>query len=358
MKICVYAISKNEEAFVERFCMSAKDADLILIADTGSTDETVEKAKVYGAQVYNVYVSPWRFDVARNAALALIPRDIDVCISLDMDEVLEPGWREEVERCWQPGTTRMRYTFDWSNGIVFKSEKFHARHGYFWHHSVHERITPDGRSPENWADTDKLLVRHLPDEGKSRGQYLPLLKLSVEEDPHCPRNALYYARELTFYSKHEEAITAFRKYLAMPEALWDAERGYAMRLMGRSYSALGNFREAEKWHLAACGEAGWMRDPWCDLAMLMYGLGRWEECYAMASRALRIGSRTYQYMEGPEFWGAFPHDLASVSAWRLGMPEEAIRQCEAALSYEPKNERLSANLEFYKNSFPRQKEVA
>ena len=44
MKICVYAISKNEEMFVERFCAAAKDADMILIADTGSTDATVAKA--------------------------------------------------------------------------------------------------------------------------------------------------------------------------------------------------------------------------------------------------------------------------------------------------------------------------
>ncbi len=42
MKICVYAISKNEASFVEQFCESAQDADLILIADTGSTDETVK----------------------------------------------------------------------------------------------------------------------------------------------------------------------------------------------------------------------------------------------------------------------------------------------------------------------------
>ena len=38
LKIAVYAISKNEEQFVKRFCVSAKDADLILIADTGSED--------------------------------------------------------------------------------------------------------------------------------------------------------------------------------------------------------------------------------------------------------------------------------------------------------------------------------
>ena len=45
MKIAVYAISKNEEQFVERFCESARQADIILIADTGSTDNTVEKAR-------------------------------------------------------------------------------------------------------------------------------------------------------------------------------------------------------------------------------------------------------------------------------------------------------------------------
>ena len=110
MKICVYAISKNEEQFVERFCASAKDADLILIADTGSTDNTAVKAAECGAVVHDIFISPWRFDMARDTALALIPRDIDVCISLDLDEVLEPGWREEIERVWELGkTTRLRY---------------------------------------------------------------------------------------------------------------------------------------------------------------------------------------------------------------------------------------------------------
>ena len=67
MKIAVYAISKNESQFVERFCKSAVDADLIVIADTGSTDNTVELAKEHGAVVYDICISPWRFDKARDA---------------------------------------------------------------------------------------------------------------------------------------------------------------------------------------------------------------------------------------------------------------------------------------------------
>ena len=134
MKIAVYAISKDEEKFVERFCASAKEADLILIADTGSTDGTVAEAQRCGATVHHICITPWRFDLARNAALALVPRDIDVCVSLDLDEVLEPGWREEIERVWTEKTTRLRYMFDWGVGIKFKYEKIHARHGYMWHH--------------------------------------------------------------------------------------------------------------------------------------------------------------------------------------------------------------------------------
>jgi len=119
MKIAVYAISKNEEQFVQRFCDSAKDADLILIADTGSTDDTVKLALECGAKVHDICISPWRFDKARDAALAMIPRDFDVCISLDLDEILEDGWREEIERVWTAETTRLRYKFDCGSGISF-----------------------------------------------------------------------------------------------------------------------------------------------------------------------------------------------------------------------------------------------
>ena len=81
MKIAIYAISKNEEQFVKRFCDSAKEADLVLIADTGSTDNTVQIAKECGATVYEICITPWRFDKARDAALALLPKDIDICRS-------------------------------------------------------------------------------------------------------------------------------------------------------------------------------------------------------------------------------------------------------------------------------------
>lgn len=341
MKIAVYAISKNEEKFVKRFCDSAKDADLILIADTGSTDNTVAEAKLYGAAVYDITISPWRFDKARDAALALIPRDVDVCISLDLDEELQPGWREEIERVWKEDTTRLSYMYDWGNGVVYRYEKIHARHGYSWHHPCHEYPKADARIKEVYAQTDKLLVVHKPDPTKSRGQYLELLKMSVEEDPRCPRNAFYYARELTFYQKWQEAKEALLRYLDMPEATWANERAYAMRLLGDCTKDLA-------WYRKACAEDPTVRDTWCALAKAASEAGLWEECFGAASNALRITNRSYLYTEDEACWKERPHDLLALAAHYLGFKETAIKHGQIAVDFDPNNTRLTTNLKFYK----------
>ena len=42
MKVCVYAICKNEEKFIRRWYNSMKEADKIFVLDTGSSDGSFE----------------------------------------------------------------------------------------------------------------------------------------------------------------------------------------------------------------------------------------------------------------------------------------------------------------------------
>ena len=346
MKIAVYAISKNEEKFVERFCKSAKDADIILIADTGSTDHTVIEGRRHGAVVHEIFISPWRFDMARDTALSLLPADIDVCISLDLDEELQDGWRDEIERVWTAETTRLRYKFDWGAGIAFYYEKIHSRKGYRWHHPCHEYPVADKRLNEVWAHTDMLLVVHKPDPTKSRGQYMDLLQLAVDEDPRCPRNAFYYARELTFHHRWAEAVIALDKYLAMPEAKWINERAYAMRLLSQCYEELGI--DGMAWARRACAEAPQTREVWCDLALLAYRRSQWVECFNAANNALAITNKELVYTMDPSVWGSKPHDLMAIAAYHLGLTDIAIEQGRAAVVKDDTgNQRLLKNLEYY-----------
>ena len=97
-KVCVYAICKNEGQFVQRWMRSMSEADLVVVLDTGSTDDTAELLRQAGAQVTVEKIEPWRFDTARNRSLELVPEDMDICVCTDLDEVFHPGWRERLER--------------------------------------------------------------------------------------------------------------------------------------------------------------------------------------------------------------------------------------------------------------------
>ena len=113
-KVCVYGICKNEEKFVKRWYESMKEADAIFVLDTGSTDNTVKLLKEFGVNVRTSKIEPWRFDVARNKSLDLIPDDYDICVCTDLDEVFEKGWRKYLEDSWVGSTSRARYNYNWS----------------------------------------------------------------------------------------------------------------------------------------------------------------------------------------------------------------------------------------------------
>jgi len=355
MKICVYAIALNEAKHAKRFYDAARDADLIFVADTGSTDGTQDILRECGAEVVSIRIKPWRFDDARNAALAMLPTDIDVCVSLDLDEVLQPGWREEIERIWTPGTNRLRYGFDWGCGIVFQYEKIAARHGFRWFGSCHEYLVAD-RVTECYANTDMLMVVHKPDPTKSRGQYLDLLRISTEENPTEPRNAFYYARELSWASRWQDAITEAKRYLDLPRANWPNERAYAMRVISKCYMELRDWPNALQGARNACSTAPDTREPWCLLAELCYHTYRWAECFGAAMSALYIVKREKLYTVDPAVWGYQPHDWASIAAWNLGMRDVALEHARKCVEIAPDDLRLRQNVKMIEEALA--KEVA
>jgi glycosyltransferase involved in cell wall biosynthesis len=347
MKICVYAISKNEEKFVEKFCNSAKSADMILIADTGSQDGTVNLARKHGAQVFSISINPWRFDKARDAALALIPADIDVCVSLDLDEVLESNWRSVIENTWELGkTTRLRFGYDWGSGIRFQYDKIHGRHGYHWHNPCHETVKSDPRIQEIFAETHELLISHYPDESKSRNQYLGLLQMAVVEDANCSRNAFYYGRELFFNGQWAKAIDEMQRYLALPGANCKNERCYARRVIGACYENMQDENNALINYKLATLENAEIREPWGDLSEFYYHKQQWLECYSSAMAALSIKVRKFTHVCDPAVWSYKLHDLAAISAWHLGWTECAHTHAKNALDLDPQNTRLQNNLKY------------
>lgn len=93
LKVCVYAICKNEEDNIDSWYENIKEADSIVLLDTGSTDSTISKIKKYSKiQLYQKIYKDFRFDTARNDCMSYIPEDIDLCVVLDLDERLSSNW--------------------------------------------------------------------------------------------------------------------------------------------------------------------------------------------------------------------------------------------------------------------------
>lgn len=349
MKIAVYTIALNEEQFATRWAEAAAAADYRLVADTGSTDGTIEKLRAAGVAVHSISIKPWRFDHARNAALALLPADVDICISLDMDEVLQPGWREALLAAWKPGTTRLRNPLEIDigpDGIAkrhFNSSRIHQRFGYLWKYAIHELIAPAAGTVEQTVFTDQLRIRHLPDDDKSRGQYLPMLASAAAEAPDDDRLAHYYGRELMFHGKYDEAITELQRHLSLPRATWKAERSASMRFIGRCQKSLGRMSEARSAYLQACAEAPDAREPWHDLAKFCMDDKDWTGGIWAVNRMLAITVMPGDHTRDSKAWGVGPYDIGSICAYYAGQRELARTWLSKALELAPDDPRLIKN---------------
>lgn len=344
MKIAVYAIAKNEEKHVYRWAASAAEADCRLILDTGSDDNTRAVASALGITVFHHTFDPWRFDDARNHALDMLPDDIDVCIALDLDEVLVPGWRQALEATWEDDADRGRYKYVWSwtenggEGLVYGGDKIHSRYGMRWRHPVHEVLRKTNEQPENQVWIDDLEIHHHPDPTKSRAQYLPLLEMAVEEDPMDDRNRFYLGREYIYQGEMSKALEQFDQHLKISR--WIPERSAACRYM---YQATKD----PSFLYQALREDPSRRENYIALAQHYYERNEWQACLSMCEAALAITDKPLDYLCEADAWSWLPYDLAAIALYNLGNPKAALEMGGVALNYKPEDDRLAANIKFY-----------
>lgn len=351
LKIAVYAISKNEASCANRFLTNLDEADGVFVTDTGSVDDTVQLLTDRGVHVTRCEVQPWRFDKARNIALGAVPADYDICFSLDLDEVVSPGWRAEIESIWRAGAHRIRYNYVWNtlpdgrDGVTFWYDRIHCRHGFKWVKAVHEILQLDeGSREEVHLYSKAIVVRHYPEASKSRSAYVPLLELACREDSEDDRSAHYLGREYLHKGKYAQAIVELTRHLSLRSAIWKPERAASMRYISTCHVKGDNFTEAQAWALRACAEAPEEREPWVDLGTVMYLQRNYHGAYFAMRQALQIQEKPLTYICEPKSWGSYPYDIASLAAYHLGVKQESRRLCEKALELEPANERLRNNL--------------
>ncbi len=355
LKVYVYAIAKNESKYVETYVKSMSEADGIYVLDTGSTDDTVDKLKKLGVHVKKEILQPFRFDDARNLSLAMVPSDADICVCTDFDEEFEAGWREKLEKVWlAENPTRVEYLYNWNfdqynhPATTFYISKIHKRHAYCWYHPVHE-VLKCLQKTEKSVIAEGIVLNHHQDFTKKRSSYLPLLELSVKEDPTDDRNMHYLGREYMYYERYNECIDTLIKHLNLETSTWKDERAASMRFIARSYQGLNRFDEAKMWLEKAIKEAPYLREGYVELATIYYHEQNYTQAYKYLKEASMIKTKPKTYINEEFSWNAYFYDLFSVVSFQVGDKTGALENARIALEMNPEEERIKKNLEWMQN---------
>lgn len=352
MKVCVYAIAKNEIKFVDRWYNSVSEADYVCVLDTGSTDGTFERLKQLNIITKQTYYNPFRFDTARNHSMELIPDDADICVCIDIDEVFVEGWTKILKANWKPNTTQARYRYTWnfntdgSEGVVFMANKIHKNKLFKWTHPVHEVLTPAKEFENNVIDIPQIQLNHLADNTKSRSSYLPLLELSIKEDPTDDRNMHYLGREYMFYGEYEKAIETLNKHLLLPTSRWNLERGASLRYIANCYKHKNDLINQEKYLHLAILEDNSTREPYYDLGVFYFEQKNYLKSALIFNEMLKIQDRQLNYMSTPQCWGSLPYDYLSICYYYLKDYKKAISTIQNAIKLNPET-RLLNNLKIF-----------
>jgi glycosyltransferase involved in cell wall biosynthesis len=347
MKIAIYTICKNEAAHVERWANSNQEADLRLVCDTGSTDNTVSALQSQGVTVIPITVSPWRFDSARNTSLNLLPADIDVCIYQDLDEVLDAGWRQELEKIWQDNTTVVNHRYRHNNNPWQWHSKIHARHNCHWVGAVHETLS--WTIAENPVWCPEIYLSEIQDVTKDRTSYLNLLLKKIEEGDCNWRTYYFLANDYQTQGQLDKSIEARIKSYEQCDATDQVVKSYVARNIAKSYRQSGDNSQAYRWLQVSISDSD-ERENWYDLAEYFYDNKDWDQCYLAAKKCVGVLVRRDGFTFDPKAWGPLAYDYAALAAYNLKLIPNAIEYGQAAVQLAPDDARLKKNLDFYQEA--------
>lgn len=200
-KTAVYTILKNEKKYIEKWMYYASKFDYRVLLDTGSTDGSWELLQEYAKKDPNLIIEqktfdPWRFDVARNYNMTMIPDDVVWCLSPDLDEYFSINTHDEMERIISavPDITNIACDrLDIYSSTVrvgppnhIPTNKIHLKKDYRWNQPIYEHLSwihKDRYEKELYSD-DIFLIHDQDFQKKERSElYVKMLEEEYQTNP-------------------------------------------------------------------------------------------------------------------------------------------------------------------------------
>lgn len=231
-KLSVVMIVKNEEKMLKECLESVKEADEIIICDTGSTDRTQEIALEYTTNCHNFR---WcdDFSKARNYAKQFATGDW--ILSIDADEVLESGGIEKIKQHFSTPSDAIGVYM--KGGAEYYVPRCFRNVPYIeWTGRIHEIINYYPRENSEAVITYRTSPAHEYDPQRN----LRMLEKSYEECPNNTRTLYYLGREYYYYKNWDKAKEILHKYLVIANWLPEIVDAYYLLSQCYWYDGQGN----------------------------------------------------------------------------------------------------------------------
>ena len=229
MRISVVMICKNEDAVLARCLDSVKEADEIIICDTGSTDGTLDVARRYTDKVFTDYAWEDHFAKARNHALAKATGDW--ILSIDADEYLTCPFsavREAVRLGFMAVNVKM--TAEYGPPSTFWFPRLFLRSpNVWWEGAIHNHLSVLGED----VGAVTITFGYSPAHGQDPLRSLRILEREVAANPDCVRERFYLGREYFYRGQYDKALPMLGRYVQQSRFL--AEKAEAFLTMARAY---------------------------------------------------------------------------------------------------------------------------
>ncbi len=360
-------IAKDEQENLPKLLDSIRGSfDRVVLLDTGSTDDTIRVFQKWAATAGNTGTfSVGHFEWSDDFSLARISADNLLCYgTTDEEEASTARTSGKSQVSWKVwadcddvivNAAKLRDLAtdapDYVSAFMFGYDYARPENGPCCCHLVRERLVRVstagpwiGRVHEAQPPTGPIVsvpdsVCHWRHEktfdetaGQSNTRNLAILKQWAQDEPENPRVVGYYGTELAVSGDHQQAVTFFHRYLALPTG-WTQERAQICRKLSASYMAMNEpvaARDAAIQGLAVLPD--WP-ETYLTLAEVAIAQGQHAEAIKHARRVLELGAPDTMLIVNPLDFAIMPYRLLALAHAQAGEWDESKAACEAFLKH-------------------------
>lgn len=222
ISLCI--ITKNEEENLDRCLSCVKEYPFeIIIADTGSSDRTIEIAKKY---TENIFHFDWINDFAAARNFSISKASNDWILVLDADEFVYELDLDEIYCLIEQHPTGIGRLLRSSEDIahttsVDRVERLFNRNVYHYERPIHEQVLPIDKTTTLYTYPIPLFAEHAGYIGTREDinrKAMRNLEILLASEKDFPDAYTYYQIGQSYYimSEYENACHYFEKALSFP----------------------------------------------------------------------------------------------------------------------------------------------